>query len=95
MSAGYDDLMQFLSESGISTSDADSAAKRCLASMVKRGVGGYAAGGVVAYFLAMNPAAAIPYLVGGLALGAGHALAEAEACSDVRQAVRYWIEDGI
>jgi hypothetical protein len=90
MASPYDDLIQAITATGVSEVEARHAARRCAIAMAKNGAMGYLGGGAFAYFMAMNPAAAIPFLVGGAAIGAGYAFAKAPQCSEVREAVRFW-----
>jgi hypothetical protein len=90
MANPYDELIHAIRNTGISEAEAQHAARRCLKEMAKQGAMGYLGGGALSYFLAMNPATAMPYLIGGLALGGGHALAKSPQCSDVRKAISFW-----
>ena len=78
----YEDLIDFVTKRGISRYEAERAVKRCARAM--------AINGLVAFFLAMNPATAVPYLIAGTAVGAVTTLARAPACSDIREAISYW-----
>jgi hypothetical protein len=86
----YDELIQSITATGLPETEARNAARRCAMAMAKQGAVGYLGGGAFAYFMAMNPATAVPYLVGGAVLGAGHALAKSPQCSEVREAIRFW-----
>lgn len=90
MSVVYDDLIGKITASGISTADAQIAVRHCEMAMLKGGVAGYTAGGALAYFLAMNPASAFPFLIGTAAAGSGYQLLNSPACSEVREAVSFW-----
>ncbi len=90
MANPYEQLIQAIVETGVSEAEAQHAARRCAMAMVKKGFAGYIGGGALSYFLAMNPSTAIPYLVGGIALGAGHALVKSPQCSEVREAINFW-----
>jgi hypothetical protein len=89
MASPYEQLIQAIIETGIPETEARHAARRCALAMAKQGATRYLGGGALAYFMAMNPATAVPYLVGGVALGAGHALLKAPQCSEVREAVPF------
>jgi hypothetical protein len=88
--SSYDELIQKITATGISENEARLAVRRCTFAMAKQGVVGYAGAGAFTYFMAMNPATAVPYLVGGAVLGAGYALAKSPQCSEVRTAIRFW-----
>jgi hypothetical protein len=90
MPSPYEQLIQAIAETGVSEVEAQHAARRCAIAMAKQGIAGYAAGGALSYFLAMNLTTAVPYLVGSTALGAGHALMKSPQCSDVRRAIQFW-----
>jgi len=90
MKSPYDELIDAIVDSGVSESEAQLAARRCALAMAQNGAVAYLGGGALAYFLAMNPASAVPYAVGGLTLGAGYALAKSPRCSEVRDAIRFW-----
>jgi hypothetical protein len=91
MASPYDQLIQAITETGVSEAEAQFAVRRCAMAMAKQGAITYVGGSALAYFLAMNPATAMPYLVGSAALGAGHALAISPQCSEVRLAILFWI----
>jgi len=86
----YEDLIDFVTKRGISRYEAERAVKRCARAMAINGLVGYSTGGAIAFFLAMNPATAVPYLIAGTAVGAVTTLARAPACSDIREAISYW-----
>ena len=90
MASPYDQLIQAIVDTGVSEAEAQHAARRCAMAMAKQGAVGYLGGGALSYFLAMNPGTALPYLVGGLAIGAGHALVKSPQCSEVREAIQFW-----
>ncbi len=90
MSVVYDDLIDKITASGVSKADAQIAVRHCEMAMIKGGLVGYTAGGALAYFLAMNPASAFPFLIGTTATGAGYQLLKSPACSEVREAVSFW-----
>jgi hypothetical protein len=90
MASPYDQLIQAIIDTGVSEAEAQHAARRCAMAMAKQGVAGYLGGGALSYFLAMNPGTAVPYLVGGVVLGAGHALVTSVQCSEVREAIKFW-----
>jgi hypothetical protein len=90
MNSFYDELIDSIMATGISEEEARNAARRCAMAMGRHAAVGYAGGGALGFFLQMNPATALPYLVGGLALGAGHGLAKAPQCAEVRQAIGFW-----
>jgi hypothetical protein len=88
--SAYDELIDFVTKSGISQGEAEFAVRQCALAMTKRGIQTYMAGGAIAYFMSMNPSTAIPFLIGSAAVGAGSALVNAPQCEEVREAVRYW-----
>jgi hypothetical protein len=90
MSAPYDDLIDAVTNTGISRAEAEHAVRRCAMAMAKGGLVGYTAGGAFAYFMAMNPATSIPYLLVSTAAGGGYALAKSQQCSEVREAINFW-----
>ena len=90
MTSLYDQLIQAIIETGVSEAEAQHAVRRCALAMAKQGAAGYLGGGALSYFLAMNPGTAVPYLVGGVAFGAGHALVASAQCSEVREAIKFW-----
>ena len=90
MPSPYDQLIQAIADTGISEAEAQHAARRCSLAVAKGGLTGYFGGGAFAYFLAMNPASAVPCAVAGLGIGAGYALAKSPQCSEVRDAIRFW-----
>jgi hypothetical protein len=90
MSTPYEELQRFMISNGIPAADAEIAIRRCSIAIAKRASAGYIGGGAVAYFMAMNPAAGISYVVGGATIGAGSALYSSPACADIRTAIRYW-----
>ena len=90
MASPYEQLIQAIVDTGVSEAEARHAAQRCALAMATRGIVIYAGAGAFTYFMSMNPATAIPYWVGGLAVGAGSALAKSPSCSEVREAIRFW-----
>lgn len=90
MRTAYDDLIDFVVSTGVSRAEAELGVRRCAVAIGKHGLVGYTAGGAVAYFLGMNPATAIPYLIGTAAAGAGYGLVKSPQCHEVRQALTYW-----
>jgi len=86
----YEQLVSELVRSGVSRSEAEPAVKRCLASMSAHALAGYAAGGLLAYFLHANPGTALGYTAITTTAGAARALHSSPSCSEVRQAIRYW-----
>jgi len=88
--SAYDELIDFVTKSGIPPADAEFAVRQCALAMAKRGIGAYTAGGAVAYFMSMNPSTAIPFLIGTTAVGAASGLVNAPQCEEVREAIRYW-----
>jgi hypothetical protein len=90
MSSAYDGLIERITDSGISRSEAEHAARRCALAMAKGGVFGYTAAGAFAYFMAMNPTTALPYLVGSTVVGSGYQLLKSPECSEVRKAISFW-----
>jgi hypothetical protein len=91
MSSPYEDLIRAITETGISRAEAEHAARRCAMAMAKGGLLGYAGGSIAfGYFMAMNPATAIPYLLVSTAVGGGYALTKSPQCSEVRDAISFW-----
>ena len=90
MASPYEQLIQAITETGIPETEARHAASSCAVAMAKQGAVGYLGGGAFSYFLAMNPGTAVLYLVGGVTVGAGHALFTSPQCSEVREAIRFW-----
>ena len=88
--SAYDELIDFVTDSGIPRSEAEHAVKRSALAMARYSIGTYAAGGAVTYLLSMNPTTALPYLVTAAAGGAAYGLAKAPQCEEVRTAIRYW-----
>jgi hypothetical protein len=90
----YDVLLDQVMKTGISEEEARLAVRRCAVTMAKQGALAYVGGGAaqiaLSYFVKMNPATAIPYAVGSVLLGAGHAVYSSPDCSDVRRAIVYW-----
>ena len=76
MSSPYEDLIDAITEIGVSRQEVEHAARVCALAMVKGGLIGYTAGGVFAYFMGMNPATVLLYLVVSAAAGGGYALAK-------------------
>ena len=83
-------LIDSMTRSGVDHSDAELAVDQCIRAMLKHGVGAYTATGLAAYFLGMNPATAVPYLVAAPVLGAGYGFFSSPQCRDVREAVSFW-----
>jgi hypothetical protein len=90
MNSPYEDLIQRIASTGISSQEAEFAARRCAIAMLKGGSVGYTAAGVWAYFLAMNPVAAAGYLASASVAAAGYQLATSPQCSEVREAISFW-----
>jgi hypothetical protein len=90
MNSAYDDLIDKITDSGISRSEAEHAARRCAAAMAVGGLAGYTAAAGFAYFMAMNPLTALPYLIGAPVVGASYQLLKSPSCSEVRQAIGFW-----
>ena len=90
MPSPYEQLIEAIVETGVSEVEAQHAARRCAMAMAKQGAVGYLGGGAFAYFMAMNPASAVPYAIAGLAGGAAYALIKSPQCSEVREAIRFW-----
>jgi hypothetical protein len=86
----YEDLINFVVDSGLSRDEAEHAVRQCVFAMIRKGLAGYTAGGAAAYFMQMNPSTAIPFLLVTTSVGAGYALAKAPQCSEVRGAVQFW-----
>lgn len=90
MSSAYDDLIDQITANGVERSEAEHAARQCALAMAKGGLVGYTAMGAFAYFLAMNPTTAIPYLAISTAAGSSYQLLKSPACSEVRSAISFW-----
>jgi hypothetical protein len=90
MPSPYDELVEFVAQSGISQAEAEHAVRRCATAMLAQGAATYVAGSAVMYFMNMTIPSAFSY--GTLALGAGavHAVAKSPQCSEVREAIRFW-----
>jgi hypothetical protein len=86
----YNDLISSVSESGLAEEEAKHAVRRCVLAMAKGGFVGYTAMGALAYFMSMNPATALPYLLVSTSGGAAYQLAKSPQCEDVRKAVFFW-----
>ena len=90
MNSPYEELIDFVVSSGISRTEAEHGVRMCALAMAKNGAAAYFGTGAVVYFMSMNPATAVPYLVGAAAVGAGYGLAKSPQCQEVRDALRYW-----
>lgn len=90
MASPAEELLGAIEESGVNRSEATHAVRMCMLAMALHGVVTTTGGGLLLYFLEMNPAAGLSY--GMLAFGAGatHALIKSPACSEVRTAVQFW-----
>jgi hypothetical protein len=86
----YNDLIDWVADTGISRNEAQHAVTRCSLAIAKGGAAGYTAMGAAAYFMAMNPATAVEYLVASTAIGGGYELIKSPACAQVREAISFW-----
>jgi hypothetical protein len=86
----YNDLINWVADTGVTRDEARHAVVRCSLAIAKGGAAGYAAMGAAAYFMAMNPATAAEYLVASTAIGGGYALAKSPSCAEVREAIQFW-----
>ena len=87
------DLMDLITNSGVSHEDAEAAVDRCQAAIVKQGFLAGEIAGVIGFFVTgkPNPASALAWGLAGSAGGAALAPLTSPQCSEVRNAVRFWL----
>jgi hypothetical protein len=90
MRSEYEALIQAITETGVPEAEARAAATACAKAMARGAVTGYVGGGALSYFLAMNPATSLEYVVTGFAIGGGYALVKSDQCAAVRDAIAFW-----
>ena len=86
-----EELLDLLVKSGVSRQEAQPAVNRCLLQMGATAVASYGAGGLLVYFLAMNPITAPGFVTVTTAAGGAYALGKSPQCQDVRRAIRFWV----
>jgi hypothetical protein len=94
MSSPRNDLVDLITNSGVSHESAEAALNRCEAAMLTRGILGGESAALLGFFLTRgNAVAATLWGLGGAGVGAGSALLSSPQCSEVRDAALFWLKD--
>ncbi len=88
--AAYDDLMGFVTDSGVPRSEAEHAVRQCVWAMVKYGAASYYGAGAIAIFMSMTIPSGVAFATYAAGAGAVAGFARAPQCAEIRERLRFW-----